>query len=330
MAGPEDVVVRVARAGTCGSDLHAFEHGTFISPGQVMGHEFSGDVVEVGADVVDVSVGDRVTAVPLGMCGRCARCAEGNSHLCVQGLSQAIAYSKELPGAFAEYVRIPKAAVGRNLYRLPDPVDDAAVALVEPMAVACHSVRAALPGPSDTCVVTGLGSIGLNAVQMLRASGAGRIVGIDISPLRLQMATELGAEIVVDGRHEDPVAALQAVTGADPAGSGAQADVVLETSGVPDLLAAAVRMTRPGGRLRVVALYGGPVTLDATMIVSKELDISGSFGYRNEFGPVLSLLEQGRLRSAPLITHTYPLSDITAAFRTQLDKDSAIKVQLAS
>jgi 2-desacetyl-2-hydroxyethyl bacteriochlorophyllide A dehydrogenase len=327
VAGPRDVVVQVALCGICGSDLHSYLEGAFVSPGQVMGHEFSGRIIALGAEVDGVSVGDRVTAVPLSTCGRCPRCLEGSGHLCEVGLSASVAYG--LPGAFAQYVRVPDAIVGGNLFLIPDGVDDAAAALVEPLAVALHAARSAHPGPTDTCVVLGLGSIGLNTVQMLKTLGAGRVVGVDISPARLTLAKQLGADVTIDGREQDALEAVIALTGPGAYGVGARADVVIEASGVAALLGSAVSMTRAGGRLRVAALYDGPVTIDANQIVQKEMDVAGTFAYRGEFAEVLDLLSSGRVQAAPVITHSFGLDEVEEAFRTQLDKAVSVKVQVA-
>jgi threonine dehydrogenase-like Zn-dependent dehydrogenase len=178
-------------------------------------------------------------------------------------------------------------------------------------------------------VVLGLGSIGVNTVQMLRALGAGRVVGVDVSPARLQIAGELGADVLVDAREQDPLEAVRELTGEGAYGVGARADVVVEASGVPAVLAQAVSMTRAGGRLRIAALYEGTVALDVNQIVQKEMSVSGTFAYRGEFREVLSLLEQGRVQAAPIVTHTFPLNRIEDAFRAQLDKDTSVKVQVA-
>lgn len=324
--GPGDIVVRVCVTGICGSDLHSYLHGSFVAPGQVMGHEFSGEIVEVGAKVVGLQVGQRVTAVPLSACGRCPRCLEGHPHVCETGLSASIAYG--LPGAFAELVRVPDAVLGGNVHVLPPAVSDVAGALVEPMSVALHAARMAAPGPTDTCVVLGLGSIGLNVVQMLKAVGAGRIVGVDVAPTRLALARQLGADVVVDGRDGDVLEAIRALTGAGAYDVGARADVVIEASGVPALLSAAVAMTRSKGKLRIAALYEGSVPIDASMIVQKELDVSGTFAYHGEFGQVIALLEAGRVSAEPLVTHTFALDDIDSAFQAQLDKGTSLKVQV--
>jgi len=327
VAGSRDIVVQVSECGICGSDLHSYLEGAFIAPGQVMGHEFSGPITQVGADVQGLKVGDRVTAVPLSTCGRCPRCLEGAGHLCETGLAASVAYG--LPGAFAEYVRVPEAVLGGNVHLIPDNVSYAAAALVEPLAVGLHAAKSANPGPTDTCVVIGLGSIGLNCVQMLKACGAGRVIGIDVSPARLELAKKLGADITINGREKDALATIQEITGVGAYGVGARADIVIEASGVPSLLADAISMTRAGGKLRIAALYEGNVPIDANQIVQKEMNVAGTFAYRGEFSQVLQMLSDGRVTAEPLITHTFRLDQITEAFVAQLAKDSSIKVQIA-
>lgn len=326
VAGPADIVVDVTDCGICGSDLHSYLEGAFVAPGQVMGHEFSGVVVEAGSDVVGVKVGDRITANPLTMCGRCPRCLEGSTHLCEVGLSASVAYG--LPGAFAEFVRVPNVVVGGNVFVIPDNVDDSSAAMAEPLAVALHAAKLSAPSPTDTCVVIGLGSIGLNTVQMLKAAGAGRVIGIDISPARLALAAQLGADITINGREQDALAAVTEITGAGAYGVGARADIVVEASGVPALLGQAISMTRAGGKLRIAALYEGEPPIPANQIVQKELNVAGTFAYKGEFPQVLQMLADGRIKAAPLVTHTFPLDQIEQAFRTQLDKDISIKVQV--
>lgn len=324
--GADDIIVKVADCGICGSDLHSYLEGAFVAPGQIMGHEFSGTVIEAGSRVEGVAVGDRVTAVPLTVCGRCPRCLEGSTHLCEIGLAASVAYG--LPGAFAEYVRVPNVVRGGNVHVLPNSVDDASAALVEPLAVALHAAKLADPLPTDTCVVIGLGSIGINTVQMLKVMGAGRIIGIDVSPTRLEIARQFGADITINGRERDPLEAVTEITGEGAYGVGARADIVIEASGVPALLGQAISMTRAAGKLRIAALYEGEPPIPANQIVQKEMSVSGTFAYKGEFGQVIELLAAGRVQAAPVITHTFALDDIEQAFRTQLDKDISIKVQV--
>jgi 2-desacetyl-2-hydroxyethyl bacteriochlorophyllide A dehydrogenase len=327
VATATDIVVDVALCGICGSDLHSFVEGAFVSPGQIMGHEFSGTVVEVGAEVQGISIGDRVTANPLTMCGRCPRCLDGATHLCEVGLAESVAYG--LPGAFAEFVRVPHVVLGGNVFKIPDGVSDAAAAMAEPISVGLHAAKLAAPHPTDTCVVIGLGSIGLNAVQMLKAMGAGRVIGIDISPTRLALASQLGADVVINGADGDTLAAVQELTGIGAYGVGARADIVIEASGVGALLNQAISMTRAGGKLRIAALYEGNVAIDATQIVQKEMSVAGTFAYRGEFPQVLQMLADGRATAEPMISHTFALDDTQAAFTAQLAKDTSIKVQVA-
>ena len=164
---------------------------------------------------------------------------------------------------------------------------------------------------------------------MLKAMGAGRVIGIDVSPARLALAATLGADITINGREQDALATVTEITGPGAYGVGARADIVVEASGVPALLSQAISMTRAGGKLRIAALYEGDVPVPANQIVQKEMSISGTFAYRGEFAEVIKLLAAGRISAAPVITHTFALDDIEQAFRTQLDKDISIKVQVA-
>src|SRR5664279_5657913 len=129
---PVDVVVRVGASGVCGTDLHSYQHGAFVRPGQIMGHEFAGTVVSVGTDVDGLAEGDRVAVMPLASCGRCLRCVAGSPHLCDKGVTATIGYG--LPGSFAEYVRVPQAMLDRNVFRLPATMTMAEGALVEPLS----------------------------------------------------------------------------------------------------------------------------------------------------------------------------------------------------
>lgn len=323
-AAADGVVLRVDTCGICGSDLHSFQHGSFVVPGQVMGHEFAGEVVAAGPEVQGVAVGDRLTALPILSCGRCARCAEGRFQLCETALARSIAYG--LPGAFAEYVGIPAAVPGKSVHLLPPEVSLDQAALVEPLAVALHAAGLAAPAPSDTAVVIGLGCIGQFVVQALKARGAARVIGVDVSDLRLATAARLGADVVVDAREHDPLGAVQELLGVGAYGMGGRADIVVECSGVPSLLAEALEMARHGGRVVVAALYGEPSAINGTTIVQKELEVRGAFAYRGEFAEAIELLRSGRIVAEPLITHRFPLEQVQEAFEIQLDRDRSLKV----
>lgn len=317
-AGPADVVVAVAACGICGSDLHTYLHGSFVEPGQVMGHEFVGKVVEAGAEVEGIAVGDRVTASPLVPCNACPRCAEGRYNLCATAWTQGLAYGR--PGAFAELIRIPGSIAGENVFPLGDDVSDEAGALVEPLAVAVHAVKLAAPVEGATAVVLGLGTIGQQVAQTLQAHGAGRVIGIDISQLRLDAAAELGAE-TVDGTPG--VAQALASILAD----GDEVDMIFECSGVPALANAALEQIRAGGTIVVLALYDDPVTFNPTVLVQKEIRLQGSIAYTGEdFADAVALIQAGKVGVGTLITQRAPLDEIGDAFTVQLEKDRSLKV----
>ena len=317
-AGANDVVIAVSACGICGSDLHTYLHGSFVEPGQVMGHEFVGVVVEAGSAVAGVAAGDRVTASPLVPCYQCPRCREGRFNLCATVWTQSIAFGR--PGAFAELVRIPNAIPGQNLFLLGDDVSDDAGALTEPLAVAVHAVKLAEPVAGATAVVLGLGTIGQQVVQALRARGAGRIIGLDLSTLRLEAAGGLGAEPVDAAGGVDE--ALNSVLA-----DGQEIDLVFECSGVPALANAALEHVRSGGTVVVLALYDDPVTFNPTVLVQKELRLQGSIAYTGEdFADAVDMLRAGAAQATPLITQRASLDDVAEAFEVQLQKDRSLKV----
>jgi (R,R)-butanediol dehydrogenase / meso-butanediol dehydrogenase / diacetyl reductase len=317
-AGAGDIVVRVHACGICGSDLHTYQHGSFVQPGQVMGHEFVGEVVQVGNEVEGVAVGDRVTASPVVPCMECARCKEGRYNLCGVAWATGIAYGR--PGGFAEFVQIPSAVPGENVFVLGQEVSDEGGALVEPLAVAVHAVRLVEPVEGKTALVLGLGTIGLQVVQVLRARGAGRIIGLDLSTTRIQAASDLGAEAL-------DVSAGAADVLAGALGEGDEIDVVFECSGAPAAAAAALEHVRAGGTIVVLGLYDDPVTFDPTALVQREIRLQGSIAYTSEdFREAVRLLSTGEAEVGPLVTHRKPLEQIGDAFSVQLQKDESIKV----
>ncbi len=317
--GSRDVILAVKACGVCGSDLHTYLEGGPVEVGQVMGHEFAGEAIAVGADVEGVALGDRVAGFPVLACGECRRCREGRRNACDNWLGRSIGFG--LPGAFAERVRIPDAVLGENVHRLPDTLGFAAGALSEPTAVGVHAVDLAELGPDDTAVVFGLGTIGLQVAQVLRARGVSTVVGVNRSPLRRAIAEQLGVT-AVEGGDDLPAKVRDAL-------GGREADVVFEASGAPSLVQAAVETARPVGTVIVIALYERPAEINATMVTNKELTIRGSVTYTHEqFAEAVELLASGRIASEPLITQRHPLSDLGRAFEEQLHKEATVKVMI--
>lgn len=322
--GPGDIVVSVGAVGICGSDLSSYHSGAYVRPGQIMGHEFAGTVVEIGSEVEGLRAGHRVAVRPLAQCGRCAACSAGLRHVCERGVRDAIGYG--LPGAFAELVLVPRGTVGDKVIVLDDAIDDASGACVEPYAVALHAVRRLGVTPGQSCVVLGLGPIGLAAVQVLIALGIDRVVGVDSSPLRRERAAAAGAADAVtsDGMLD----AIRAVAGPGPRGRGAGADAVLDASGSIDLVRASPALLRTGGRLGLVALYRDGLPLAANDMVTRELELVGCFGYAEEFRDATAMLRDGRLSSELLVTGAFRLDSIDAAFAAQADPNAHVKVQI--
>jgi (R,R)-butanediol dehydrogenase / meso-butanediol dehydrogenase / diacetyl reductase len=310
VAGPDDVVLDVKACGICGSDLHTYLEGALVQPGQVLGHEFSGEVAVVGEAVDGIAVGDRVTAMPLQPCGACRRCGEGNRHLCERAHERGIGFG--IPGAFADRVRVPGATLGVNVHRLPDELDYEAGALVEPLGIAVHAVRRSGAAPGQSALVYGLGTIGLQVAQVLRAHGVDPVLGIDLSLLRRERAAELG--IVAD---------------VEPAVDRPELDLVFECTGVPALIQRSLELVRPRGTVVVVALFTHLATIDPMVLVHKEAAIVGSVMITpDEFREAIELLRSGAVAGGPLVTHRRPLADLPAAFALQCDKDATIKVMV--
>jgi len=356
---PTDIMVKVKACGICGSDLHAYKEGIFSRPGFVMGHEMAGEVVEVGSRVEGISVGDRV--VPLGgirekgcgecfwcqraqsqwcssvshkPCGECAECQVGRFWLCEKNQRYMLAgYSRN--GGYAECMFVPDAGLNRNVYRVPDSVDFEEAAFLEPLWGAYKWVDMAEPQPHDTAVVTGLGTIGLLMMQVLKGR-VSRIIVSDVSEKRLRLAEELGADVVINAAKEDPLAKVIELTGNGRSFSGrggGRADIVIECSGVPAVFKQAIEMTRTGGHIVLVGLYEQDISFNVNRIIHKQLKLVSSFkpGKRlppEEIVDCMDLIAFGKVRVGSLISHEFPLDEIMPAFETQTKPGESVKVMV--
>jgi len=323
---PDDIVIRVKACGICGSDLHSYTTGAFVKPGQVMGHEFCGEIVEVGAHIKDMTVGERVTAMPFNACYTCQACIRGETHLCYNISGQAIAYG--LPGAFAEYLRIPQATLNRNVFKLPRQLSDIAGAMVEPLAVAVHAIRLANPDIAAKVVVIGAGLIGQCMIQALKARGVGLVVVSEVSEKRAVLARLAGADVVLNPATGNIVAQVGEVIGCVPGRRTAAADMVFDCAGVPAAFEQALRLVRPGGTLTITALYEEQVQFDLSRLVWSEVKLLGTFGYRNEFPQTIELLRTGKVELEQLVTDRFSLAQTSAGFERQLAKNQAMKVMI--
>jgi threonine dehydrogenase-like Zn-dependent dehydrogenase len=191
--------------------------------------------------------------------------------------------------------------------------------------VALRAVHHAAVTPGSTVVVSGLGMIGLGCVAFAALAGPAHVIGVDPSPLRRAAAERFGAGVTVDPR-DDVVAAVREVTGPGGYGLGAAADVSIECSGVPAAFSTAIKVTRHGGAVVLVAQSHEPFAVRSGRIIEKELRVQGSFAYRGEMGEVVALLAEGRVDAAAFVTHRFPLEDVAEAFRVQADAASSLKV----
>jgi (R,R)-butanediol dehydrogenase/meso-butanediol dehydrogenase/diacetyl reductase len=323
VTGPDGIVLQVAACGICGSDLKSYATGRFVRPGQILGHEFAGTVVEVGAAVLGIAIGDRVTALPFVPCGRCRRCRRGEASLCEVAFDKSIANG--LAGALAERLHLPGAVLGSTVFALPDTVPTEIGALIEPLAVGLQAVALSELSDGDVAVVLGLGAIGLSVVQALRMRGIGAVVASDPSARRRETALRIGAGVVVDPISEDLVEAVRQLTGPGAYGSPAAADALFDCAGVPEALSAALPALRFGGTAVLLALYGGALEINGTQLVRKALRLKGSFGYGDSFPEAVRLVGEAAGEVGGLVTERFALEATDEAFQAQLDRDRSVK-----
>ena len=304
---PGQVVVRVAAAGHCGSDLpRIMTTGTHTFP-TIPGHELCGRVAETGAGV-DVSwTGRRAALIPLIPCGRCAYCAAGMAHLCLS----AGYLGSRTNGGYAQYVAAPAS----NLVPLPDDLDDDEGAALEPIAVSLHALRRAggiVPG--GDVVVLGAGPIGAFIVQWAKALGAGPVLVADIDAAKLDVARALGADVVLDPERDDLVGAVQDFSG------GLGAELVVEASGSRAAQRRTADLSRKHGRVVFVGISHEEIRISDELIFRKELALFGSFNSTfgipgSDWETALAFVSARRVTVKPLITHRLPLCDAPAVYR---------------
>jgi L-iditol 2-dehydrogenase len=308
-----EALVRVAAAGICGTDYRIWTGERRVPYPLIPGHEFIGDVVAVGPGVTRVAPGDRVAVEPNWGCGTCDLCREGSGNLCLARTAVGI----DRDGGFAELAALPE----RACWPAPAGLASDVLLFAEPLAVVVRAVRRAAPRHGETAAVVGAGTLGLLALQILRARGC-RVLVVGRSERRLGLARELGADAVVAGAEEGVVDAARRLAGRDGV------DLVVETAGTAgavEMCLGQVGLVRPGGRIVLTGLPHEPARVDFFWVVRREIDIRGSMIYRDEFGEAVRLLAGGEVQVAALLTHRFPLAAIDAALAAHRDPAS-IKV----
>lgn len=299
--GSDEVRINVAYCGVCGTDLHIFKGGMDkrVSIPQVIGHEMSGEIAEVGAKVKGWSVGERVVVRPLHPCGNCPACRAGHSHICYNLKFLGI----DTPGAFQGSWTVP----AHTLHRLPPSLPFDQAALIEPVAVACHDVRLGEVKSGEEVIVIGGGPIGL-LIALVAASLQARVLVSEVNSFRLNLARELGLE-AVSPKEVD----LAELAGKRTGGAGA--DVVFEVSGSAAGAATMTQVVRSRGRIVVVAIFGEAPRVDLFRFFWRELRLCGARVYEPEdFDKAIALAASGALPLERLISAKRPLKHLQKAF----------------
>jgi (R,R)-butanediol dehydrogenase/meso-butanediol dehydrogenase/diacetyl reductase len=307
----DQLVVKVGRCGICGSDLHMTEDPAYgCQHGDVLGHEFAGEVVETGREVEGLKAGDLVSVIPLASCGACEACRKGEVAWCANFRLQG--------GGYAEYaVTRPNQCIP-----LPSGLSLADGAIIEPLAVALHGVNLCGLKAGDRVLVLGAGPIGLAVAFWARRMGAGAVAVQDVAEFQRDRATGMGADaFVVDPR--DPVGSAERAL-------GGKADIVFECVGIPGLIAQAVEQVRPRGTILLLGLCTKPDTFNSFAMLSKEVRlVTSAFFTRDEYVAALSALEAGAAEPRLLVTETISLADTPNVFETLKRRSGQCKVMIA-
>jgi 2-desacetyl-2-hydroxyethyl bacteriochlorophyllide A dehydrogenase len=297
-----EVLLKVKACGICGTDLHAYRTGK--SRNRILGHEFSGEVVEVGLDIKGVGMGDRVVGTGFTRDG-------GSLKVPGEGLD----------GAFAEYVVIPNPMMGQMFFRVPEGLSWEVAATIEPVSVACYFINHTDLQAKDTVVVLGAGMVGLCITQVCKALGISKVIVSEPSLLRRLMAAELGADVVIDPTAVDPVDVVARAT------DGKKAKVIFECSGNPAAFSQAPYMARFGGMVMQIGFTERQVHLSpdlVSMMIMKNITLRYCGGQK--WDQAVELMATGKVKTEKLITKIIPLDEADLAFETQLKANDIIKV----
>jgi (R,R)-butanediol dehydrogenase / meso-butanediol dehydrogenase / diacetyl reductase len=293
---PGTVKVKINYAGICGTDVHEYHDQMYVTQTpMILGHEFAGEVVEIGEGVLHYQVGDRVVVEPISGCGECVSCEDGYYNTC----EYLQAYGLHQPGGFAEYVVVKE----NNLVLLPDSLSYELAALVEPTAVAMQAVKSSMLKIGDKVVIFGAGPIGMLITQCAKASGASQIIVVEIEQKRQQLALEMGADFVIDPSKEDAVQKIKELTARG-------ANVAFEASGAEPAFRTALECLRPHGELMIVSVFKKGVSYSPLLQQKGMKKIHTSRAYKNIFPEVITLLGTGTLNVKPIITSIIKLEDI--------------------
>ena len=310
--GPDDILIEVLTTGICGTDLHIFNwddwaRATVPAPITV-GHEFSGEIVEVGSNVSGFEVGELVGAEGHVVCNRCRNCLAGRRHLCYDARGIGV----NLPGAFADYVTIPKS----NVWRHNEGLDPEIAALFDPFGNAVHTALE-FEVLGEDVLITGAGPIGLMACAVVAHAGARNVVVTDVNPFRLDLAKRMGATRAVDIRIED----LGEIQG--ELGMTEGFDVALEMSGSPSAMEDILQNTIHGANIAILGIPSDPFPIDWSIVIFNMLNLKGIYGREMfETWYKMNVLIESGVDITPVITHRFEVDDYEAAFEATASQES--------
>ena len=298
-----DVQVKIKAVGICGTDLHIFKDGRAdVQLPRVMGHELSGEVTAVGADVTRVKVGDKVVLDPVYACGTCPTCRKGFQNVC----DSVKCYGVHMDGGYQDYVVTGES----HLYVCDDKTTYEEAALAEPFSVAANILDRTMATAEDNIIVIGAGTIGLSIVQAAVGMGA-RVMVADIADKKLAKAKEFGAEVVVNSKDASVEEAIQAFA---PGGL----DVVIDAVGVTPLFQASVNYAAPRGRIACIGFDAKAAEISPVVVTKKELSIIGSRMNCYQFPTVMGWLNEGKIQASKMVTKEFAVEDIQEAFEYTL------------
>lgn len=310
---PTDAILKVTSSAICGSDIHILQgHVASIQPGTTIGHEFCGEVVELGSQVAGFKVGDKVAVSCIVHCGHCFYCLNGNPENCSYakglGYDNSMLFGNYIDGAQAEYVRVPLAATG--MYLIPEGLTDEDVLFVgDILSTGYYGVQKAGVGNGDYVVVIGAGPVGLCTMASARLFGPAKIIAVDLEQNRLDAALANGvADVAINSGKTDPLQKIMELT------NGRGADAVIEAIGLPVTFKMALDAVRVGGKVATIGVFAQPVELPMHLMLTKNLSVSWGLVPADNIPTLIRLIENGKLDLRFLITHSAPLNDIIKGY----------------
>ena len=330
-ADPGEVVIRVKTSGICASDLKCYTGAPlfwgdeyregYAQPPVIPGHEFVGDVVELGegaSEKYDLKIGDMAIAEQILPCWKCRYCLSGRYWMCQ--INTVYGFRKPYHGSMAEYMKFPAGAL---VHKVPKAISPEKAALIEPLSCSIHAIQRGNIEFGDVVVIAGAGTLGLGMVGAARLKNPGVLVVIDLVDYRLEVAKKLGADIIINAQHDDPIQRVLDLT------DGYGCDVFIEATGHPQAVIQGLHMIRKLGTFVEFSVMREPVTVDWTIIGdSKELNIHGAHLGPYTYPIAIDYIHRGLIDVGLLATHTFPLNEFQTAIDTVHTAKDSIKVLL--